>query len=43
MGLMMLAAAQGTTIPVTAEGPRCRGSPGPRIGNYLANRFGEDE
>ena len=42
MGLLTLAAAQGTTITVTAKGltPRsCLSA----IGDLLANRFGEDE
>lgn len=42
MGLLTLAAAQGTTITVTAKGPDasdCLRA----IGDLLANRFGEDE
>jgi phosphocarrier protein HPr len=42
MGLLTLAAAQGTTITVTAKGPdaeNCLSA----IGDLLANRFGEDE
>ncbi|MBM1173388.1 HPr family phosphocarrier protein [Microvirga arabica] len=42
MGLLTLAAAQGTTITVTAKGadaPACLQA----IDDLLANRFGEDE
>ena len=42
MGLLTLAAAQGTTITVTAKGPDAE-SCLDAIGDLLANRFGEDE
>jgi phosphocarrier protein len=42
MGLLTLAAAQGTTIRVTAEGPQANEALD-GIAALLANRFGEDE
>ncbi len=42
MGLLTLAAAQGTTIRVTAEGPQAAEALD-GIAALLANRFGEDE
>ena len=42
MGLLTLAAAQGTTIRVTAEGPQAEAALD-GITALLANRFGEDE
>jgi phosphocarrier protein len=42
MGLLTLAAAQGTKIVVTAEGPEAREAM-EAIASLLANRFGEDE
>lgn len=41
MGLMMLAAGQGTTIDVEAEGPEAEAAM-EAIADLLANRFGED-
>jgi phosphocarrier protein HPr len=42
MGLLTLAAAQGTTITVTAKGQDAEACL-QAIGDLLANRFGEDE
>ena len=42
MGLLTLAAAQGTTIRVTAEGPQANEALD-GIAALLVNRFGEDE
>jgi phosphocarrier protein HPr len=42
MGLLTLAAAQGTTIVVTSDGPEAREAMD-AIASLLANRFGEDE
>lgn len=42
MGLLTLAAAQGTTITVTALGPEAEACL-QGIADLLANRFGEDE
>jgi phosphocarrier protein HPr len=42
MGLLTLAAAQGTTITVTAKGPDASACL-QAIDDLLANRFGEDE
>ncbi|GEO14709.1 HPr family phosphocarrier protein [Microvirga aerophila] len=42
MGLLTLAAAQGTSITVTAKGPDAEACL-QAIGDLLANRFGEDE
>jgi phosphocarrier protein len=42
MGLLTLAAAQGTSITVTAKGPDAEACL-EAIGDLLANRFGEDE
>lgn len=42
MGLLTLAAAQGTSITVTAKGPDA-GDCLQAIDDLLANRFGEDE
>jgi phosphocarrier protein HPr len=42
MGLLTLAAAQGTSITVTAKGPDA-GACLQAIDDLLANRFGEDE
>jgi phosphocarrier protein HPr len=42
MGLLTLAAAQGTSITVTAEGPDAEGAM-EAIATLLATRFGEDE
>jgi len=41
MGLMMLAAGQGTTIDVEAEGPEAEAAI-EAIAGLLANRFGEE-
>ena len=41
MGLMMLAASQGSTIEVTATGPEAEGAI-EAIAELVANRFGED-
>ena len=41
MGLMMLAASQGSTIQVTATGPEAEGAI-EAIAELVANRFGED-
>ena len=42
MGLLTLAAAQGTTITVSAQGPQAAAALD-AIAELLANRFGEDE
>ena len=42
MGLLTLAAAQGTTITVTAQGADAEAAIS-AIASLLANRFGEDE
>ena len=42
MGLLTLAAAQGTSITVTAKGPDASACL-QAIGDLLGNRFGEDE
>jgi len=42
MGLLTLAAAQGTTITVSAQGPQAEAAL-EAIAELLANRFGEDE
>jgi phosphocarrier protein HPr len=42
MGLLTLAAAQGTSVTVTSEGPQAEEAM-EAIAGLLANRFGEDE